>query len=292
MKAHDNPFRMSRAQALRFRGTLSLDELIARLAALGYRGAIVGPEGSGKTTLLRELDEELAAAGLPTRLVRFDDPALLRRDDGETILMIDGAEKLPWVVHSLLAMTKHRLVVTAHGRREGLPVLLECSVNQKLMEDLVIELAGLDPAVIGRARRLFVEKRGNAREVFAALYDLLAAWSPDSQAVIEVANSRWDSDSFAYYRIDGATATKLDLRALVEPVMTARLPPRNRQGNSFRVREDLPVTLDARGRLRFTAMLYVPKGETSNDYKVRVNIRTQGGKPSALVVSVRRVKSD
>ena len=48
--------------------------------------------------------------------------------------------------------------------------------------------------------------------------DLLAAWSPDSRGVIEVANSRWDSDSFAYYWIDGATATKLDLRALVEPV--------------------------------------------------------------------------
>jgi hypothetical protein len=129
-------------------------------------------------------------------------------------------------------------------------------------------------------------------EMRANRTDLLAAWSPDSQAVIEVANSRWDSDSFAYYRIDGATATKLDLRALVVPVMTARLPPRNRQGNSFRVREDLPVTFDARGRLRFTAMLYVPKGETSNDYKVQVNIRTQGGKPSALVVSMRRVKSD
>ena len=63
-------------------------------------------------------------------------------------------------------------------------------------------------------------------------YDLVAAWSPDSRSVIEVANSRWDSDSFAYYRIEGATATRLDLRALVEPVMTARLPPRNRQGNS------------------------------------------------------------
>lgn len=129
-------------------------------------------------------------------------------------------------------------------------------------------------------------------EMRANRYDLLAAWSPDSQAVIEVANSRWDSDSFAYYRIDGATATRLDLRALVEPVMTARLPPRNRQGNSFRVREDLPVTLDARGRVRFTAMLYVPKGETSNDYKVQVNVRTTGGKPSAQVVSMRRVKSD
>ena len=125
-------------------------------------------------------------------------------------------------------------------------------------------------------------------EMRANRYDLLAAWSPDSRAVIEVANSRWDSDSFAYYRIDGATATKLDLRALVEPVMTARLPPRNREGNSFRVHEDLPVTLDARGRLRFTAMLYVPKGETSNDYVVQVNVRDRGGKLSAQVVSVRR----
>lgn len=129
-------------------------------------------------------------------------------------------------------------------------------------------------------------------EMRANRNDLLAAWSPDSRSVIEVANSRWDSDSFAYYRIDGATATRLDLRALVEPVMTARLPPRNRQGNSFRVREDLPVTLDARGRVRFTAMLYVPKSETSNDYKVQVNVRTTAGKPSAQVVSMRRVKTD
>jgi hypothetical protein len=130
-------------------------------------------------------------------------------------------------------------------------------------------------------------------EIRANRYELIAAWSPDSRAVIEVANSRWDTDSFAYYRIDGATATKLDLRALVLPVMTARLPPRNRQANSFRVREDLPVTLDARGRMRFTAMLYVPKSETSNYYKVQVNVRERGGKPSAQVVSVvRRVRAD
>jgi len=129
-------------------------------------------------------------------------------------------------------------------------------------------------------------------EMRANRYELAAAWSPDSRSVIEVANSRWDSDSFAYYRIDGAAAVKLDLRALVEPVMAARLPPRNRQGNSFRVRTDLPLTLDARGRVRFNAMLYVPKGETSNDYQVQVNIRTTGGKPSAQVVSLRRVKAD
>jgi hypothetical protein len=129
-------------------------------------------------------------------------------------------------------------------------------------------------------------------EMRANRYQLVAAWSPDSRSVVEVANSRWDSDSFAYYRIDGAAAAKLDLRALVEPVMTARLSPRKRQGNSFSVRTDLPLTLDARGRLRFTAMLYVPKSETSNDYKVQVNIRTTDGKPSAQVVSMRRVKAD
>ena len=154
------------------------------------------------------------------------------------------------------------------------------------VENLLIRIA--DGAVLAKLGGTYWE----TDEIRANRYDLLAAWSPDSRSVIEVANSRWDSDSFAYYRIDGGTASKLDLRALVEPVMTARLPPRNRQGNSFRVREDLPVTLDARGRLRFTAMLYVPKGETSNDYKVQVNVRTTGGKPSAQVVSMRRVKAD
>lgn len=154
------------------------------------------------------------------------------------------------------------------------------------VENLLIRIA--DGAVLAKLGGEYWAT-GEAR---ANRYDLIAAWSPDSRAVIEIANSRWDSYSFAHYRIDGATATRLDLRALVEPVMTARLPPRNRQGNSFRVREDLPVTLDARGRVRFTAMLYVPKGETSNDYKVQVNIRTTGDKPSALVVSMRRVKAD
>jgi hypothetical protein len=152
------------------------------------------------------------------------------------------------------------------------------------VENVLIRVA--DGAVLARLGGTYWE----TGEMRANRYELIAAWSPDSQAVIEVANSRWDSDSFAYYRIDGATATKLDLRALVEPVMTARLPPRNRQGNSFRVHEDLPVTLDARGRVRFTAMLYVPKGETSNDYKVQVNVRARGGKLSAQVVSMQRVR--
>ncbi|WP_156433992.1 hypothetical protein [Bradyrhizobium retamae] len=50
------------------------------------------------------------------------------------------------------------------------------------------------------------------------------------------------------------------------------------------------MTLDARGRVRFTAMFYAPKGETSNDYKVQVNVRARGGKLSAQVVSMQRVR--
>jgi hypothetical protein len=121
-------------------------------------------------------------------------------------------------------------------------------------------------------------------------YDLVAAWSPDSRAVIEVANSRWDSDSFACYLLDGVAATKVDLRALVEPAIKAKLPPRKRDGQSFRVREDLPVTLDARGHTRFTAMLYV--GEASLDYKMQVDVAPDNGKPAARIVSMQWVKAD
>ena len=129
-------------------------------------------------------------------------------------------------------------------------------------------------------------------EMRANRYDLLAAWSPDSHAVIEVANSRWDSDAFAYYLIDGATVTKLDLRTLVEPAMKAKLPARKRELYSFRVLDDPPVTLDVRGVARFKASVFVPKGEASLDYKVQLDISSKNGKPSARIVSMQRVKSD
>jgi hypothetical protein len=71
----------------------------------------------------------------------------------------------------------------------------------------------------------------------------------------------------------------------------AKLPSARRENYSFRVREDLPVTLDDRGHARFTAMLYVPKAETSLDYNVRVDITLRGGQPVARIVSMQRVKA-
>lgn len=127
-------------------------------------------------------------------------------------------------------------------------------------------------------------------EMRANRYDLSATWSPDSRAVVEVANDRWESESFAYYAIEGDRVRKLDLRALIEPAMQARLPPRQREGQSFRVREDLPIALDKHGRLRFTVMLYVPKSENSLDYRIQVNVSSNKGLPVAQIVSMRRVK--
>jgi hypothetical protein len=129
-------------------------------------------------------------------------------------------------------------------------------------------------------------------QMIANRYEQLAAWSPDSRAVVEVANSRWDSDSFAYYAIDGDKVTKIDLRALVEPVVKAKLPASRREGQSFRVRQNLPVKLDARGHLSFTVMLYVPKQDPILDYAVAVDITRKGGAPAARIASIRRAKVD
>jgi hypothetical protein len=74
-------------------------------------------------------------------------------------------------------MSTARLVVTAHGRREGVPILVESAASPAIMEELLIELAGRDPALIARAKLLFQERRGNVRQVFSALYDVLAVES-------------------------------------------------------------------------------------------------------------------
>ena len=67
------------------------------------------------------------------------------------------------------------------------------------------------------------------------------------------------TNAFAYYAIDGGKATKIDLLALVAPAS------RRKPGCARNAKIGLPgaggspATLDARGRLRFNAMLYVPR---------------------------------
>ena len=72
--------------------------------------------------------------------------------------------------------------------------------------------------------------------------------------------------------LKGATATTLDLRALVEPAMKAKLPPKKRESNSFRVREDLPVKLDASGHARLAQCFMCRREKRASTYKVQIDI--------------------
>jgi len=116
---------------------------------------------------------------------------------------------------------------------------------------------------------------------------LVAFWSADSRAVVEVKNSRWESDAFRYYAIEGDKATTLDLRALVEPALRAKLPASQRERYVFLVRNDLPMTLDARGHLRFVAMLFEPKNDPILNCRIVVDIKA-GGRRSRIV-SIQRI---
>jgi len=129
-------------------------------------------------------------------------------------------------------------------------------------------------------------------EMVANRYQQLAVWSPDSRAVVEVANSRWDTEAFAYYVIDGDEVTKVDLLALVSPAIRANVSASRRESYSFRVLKDPGLTLDARGRLRFEASLYVPKADTSRDYGIALDITAKRGEASARIVSVQKVTID
>jgi len=119
-------------------------------------------------------------------------------------------------------------------------------------------------------------------------FDFVTAWSPDSRAVIDFANSRWDTDAFGYHRIDGATAETIDLLALVSPALKGKLPAAKRDNYAFRVREDAPIKLDNAGHARFGVMLYIPKSDPFSYYRVQVDIAGKNGKATARIVSVQK----
>ena len=75
MRARDNPFRVERVDHVGYRlPGRTCEELLARLAALGYRAAILGEEGRGKTRLLEELAERLPKRGFTPRWLRLARP--------------------------------------------------------------------------------------------------------------------------------------------------------------------------------------------------------------------------
>jgi hypothetical protein len=182
MRPADNPFRTERLDALRYRFVDgSREALLARLAAQGFRGALVGPEGSGKSTLLRELAAELRRRGFRTREVqlREDEPGIpwdrLRGLGPGDALLLDGAEQIGWMDRLRVrraARGAGAFLVTAHAET-WLPALHRTRTTPGLLASLAAELA---PGV--EVGGLWGRHGGDVREALLALYDRNAGILP------------------------------------------------------------------------------------------------------------------
>jgi hypothetical protein len=190
VKAQDNPFRVQRLEAIRYRlaGT-AWEELLERLEGMRYRAALVGPHGHGKTTLLEDLASRLTTRGFRIRSASLHDGqrrlsleqrrALLKEITPRDLLVLDGAEQLSRLAWLHLRWRSRRaggLVVTSH--RPGLlPTLYECQTTPELLAGIVRDLLGPEGEGEGGGptpEELFARHEGNVREALLELYDVYA----------------------------------------------------------------------------------------------------------------------
>jgi hypothetical protein len=183
--ARENPFRTERLEQLAYRFLDGdWDELWRRLAALGGRGALVGPCGSGKTTLLHELAQRLPARGLRPHLVAAPEPPPQPLGGSDAVL-IDGAERLSalaWRRCLRAARGAAILIVTQH-RRGRLPTLLETRSTPALLAELVQELF---PGHDLDAAALYAATRGDLRRALLTLYDRFASRPVDISSTTDL----------------------------------------------------------------------------------------------------------
>ena len=184
LRAKDNPFAVDRIQQIRYEASEeSWESLLTRLAAMDYRGAIVGPCGSGKTTLCETLQSRLQQDGLQTQALFVsldihmtwqDMQAVLARP--YDVLLVDGADHLPyWTWHRLkrrVLSRKRGLIVTTHQ-----PGLLatwhECRPSPALLERIVTRLAPDHVIPKAQFNDLYDRCQGNIRDALRQLYDLV-----------------------------------------------------------------------------------------------------------------------
>lgn len=154
MRPAENPFRMSRLDALSFREDgFCHDRLLTRLENMRFRGAIVGPHGSGKSTLLGELGPQLEARGfkLCSLFINADRDSGSFRDvlrrvrtvDARTMVLFDGGCHLnaaEWLWFRLQTGHAAGVLITAH--EEGrLPTVFRTRTSVDLLIELYDELA-------------------------------------------------------------------------------------------------------------------------------------------------------
>ncbi len=189
-----NPFAVSHTDNLAFRFSPvvtdsrgSWERPLQQLAQLRYRGVICGPHGSGKTTLLDQLGTQLQLRGRKswrTRppLNRLEHPAFLEsclRHSPDTILLVDSGEQLSrwnwWQLVRQSARRNQGLIATVHRPSRLLPAWVRTATTPELFLELLTELVPeIDAAARATALAAYRRHRGNIRDAFRELYDLVA----------------------------------------------------------------------------------------------------------------------
>ena len=184
----DNPFATCwtnpGALPFRFNNDQSIEQLVEKLAAQQWRGAIVGPHGSGKSTLLEALKPAIVEGGRSIHAItlRNGQRSLPRRffatwtSDSNAVIIIDGYEQLGWseCLHLWLRCrsTRAGLLVTSHTPVR-IPTLIRLSPDRQLVEQLVDDLCGEVSTTITRAdiAASHACHGSNVREILFELYD-------------------------------------------------------------------------------------------------------------------------
>ena len=188
--SHSNPFstRFVRPGAIDFifPAEIDCDQLIMRLAANGWLGALVGPHGCGKSTLLSTLLAALQERGFASYLVSLHDGQrwlprgwsgnLPHKQPGKSLLAIDGYEQLNrWSRWSLCRRCRRNgwgLLVTTH-EPVSIPTLIQLRPSLETLQAIVNRLLppGVRTLTPEDVIQAFEAARGNLREALFDLYD-------------------------------------------------------------------------------------------------------------------------
>lgn len=188
--ARENPFRIEKVTRVKFHfRDGNWDTHLARLQALEFRAAIVGPQGTGKTTLLYELLDCIQHRG--ASVAHFFIPqeteshremlsdALARSANG-SIVLVDGMERFTWWQRwRLFSGTRpgNGLVANFHQPCRfpmRLPTWIQTSTSFELMEQILVDLGLDEPAIQSAGAEALQQANGNAREALRDLYDQFA----------------------------------------------------------------------------------------------------------------------